>query len=75
MRAVDDWFEALTRAVHDAQAGGSIDPAEDPAQLAFEVHSFLLLANTQFVLGAGAAAMARARRAIDRLLAGVAPTA
>ncbi len=75
VQAVDDWFEALTQAVRDAQSDGTIDPAEDPMQLAFEVHSFLLLANTQYVLGAGPAAMARARRAIDRLLADVAPTA
>lgn len=75
VQTVDDWFEALTQAVRDAQSDGAIDPAEDPVQLAFEVHSFLLLANTQFVLGSGPAAMARARRAIDRLLADVAPTA
>lgn len=68
---VDAWFEQLTQAVRDAQSEGAIDAEQDPVQLAFEVHAFLLLANAQYVLGVGPAAMERARTALGRLLADV----
>jgi AcrR family transcriptional regulator len=62
------WLGGLERAIHDAQAEGDIDPAEDPEQLAFELNSFLLLANQQFVVSRTGEPLDRARRAIDRRL-------
>ena len=48
-------------------------PTEDPTQIAFELDSYLLLANAQYVAAGDPAALDRARRAIDRLLQSVAP--
>ena len=51
--AVEVWpigSALIERTVRDAQAEGAIDPAEDPEQLAFELESYLLLANTQFAI-------------------------
>ena len=69
---LDDWLDRLEAAVREAQAEGAIDPAEDAAQLAFEVEAALFLANAQFVVARGAEPIERARRAIDRRLAGAA---
>ena len=64
----DDWFGQLSTAVRDAQAEGAIELSEDPAQLAFELDAYLLLANAQFVAGQGSTAIERARRALERRL-------
>jgi len=64
----DDWFGQLSTAVRDAQAEGAIDLSEDPAQLAFELDAYLLLANAQFIAGQGSTAIERARRALERRL-------
>ena len=56
------------RPSRDAQAEGAVDPAEDPAQLAFELNAYLLLANAQFVVS-------RRERADDRARAGARPPA
>lgn len=69
---VGEWIEHLQDAVRDAQAEGSLDPAEDAEQLAFELEAYLMLANAQFVLTRDPAAMARARRAVERRLAAAA---
>lgn len=61
---VGAWMEQLVRAVRDAQAEGAIAEAEDPVQLAFELDAYLLLANAQYVMGQGPAALERARRAV-----------
>jgi AcrR family transcriptional regulator len=66
---LDDWLERLEAAVRDAQAEGSIDPAEDPGQLAFEVEALLLFANAQYVVVRTQVPIERARRAIERRLA------
>jgi AcrR family transcriptional regulator len=63
-----DWLGRLDAAVREAQADGAIDAAEDPAQLVFEIESALLLANAQFVVLRTGEPIARARRAIDRVL-------
>jgi malonyl CoA-acyl carrier protein transacylase len=55
-------------AIRCAQAEGAIDPAEDPAQLAFELDAYLLLANAQFVIGGEPEPLHRARLALDRRL-------
>jgi AcrR family transcriptional regulator len=65
----DEWFGSLVEAVRGAQAEGDIDRAEDPVQLAFEVDSYLLLANAQFVVSREPEPLHRARRAIARTLA------
>jgi len=64
-----DWLNRLETAARDAQTDGAIDPAEDPAQIAFEVEAALLLANNQYVVTRTPEPIERARRAIDRRLA------
>ncbi len=63
-----DWMGRLEAAVRDAQREGEIDKKEDPGQLAFELESSLLLANTQFTISRDAEPIKRGRRAIDRRL-------
>jgi AcrR family transcriptional regulator len=70
---VAEWSGLLAAAVADAQAEGTIDAQEDPAQVAFEVNACLLLANAQFVAGGSPEAPRRARVAIDRVIAAAAP--
>jgi AcrR family transcriptional regulator len=64
-----DWLDRLETAARDAQADGAIDPAEDPAQIAFEVEAALLLANAQYIVTRTPEPVQRARRAIERRLA------
>jgi AcrR family transcriptional regulator len=68
VEVLDGWLDLLEQAARDAQAEGALDPAEDPAQLAFELEGLLLVANMQFVLHGRPATMERARRAIERRL-------
>ncbi len=70
-----DWLAQLEAAARDAQAEGAIDPSEDPAQLAFELNGYLLLANAQFVISGQSLPFDRARRALERRLADAAPAA
>jgi AcrR family transcriptional regulator len=63
-----DWLGRLEAAARDAQREGDIDRAEDPAQLAFDLESALLLANTQFTVARSSEPIERARRAIARRL-------
>ena len=65
---LEDWLGRLEAAIRDAQREGAIDPAEDAGQLAFELESALLLANTQFVVAQSPEPIERARRAIERRL-------
>jgi AcrR family transcriptional regulator len=67
-----DWLARIETAVHDAQAEGAIDPAEDAAQLTFEIEAALLLANAQYVVARAPEPIERARRAIERRLSGAA---
>jgi AcrR family transcriptional regulator len=62
------WRGRLERLIREAQEAGSLDPAEDPAQLAFELDSYLLMGNTSFVLHDDPAHLERARAAIERRL-------
>jgi hypothetical protein len=71
----DRWMLLLETAVRDAQAEGTIAAAEDPAQLAFELNSYLLLANALFVVSQEATPMDRARRALHSRLQSSAPGA
>jgi AcrR family transcriptional regulator len=69
MRLTSEWVGHIVSAVRDAQAEGGIDPGEEPEQLAFELDSYLLLANAAFVASQSSAPIERARRAVDRRLA------
>lgn len=69
------WFALLVAAARAGQAEGSIDPSEDPEQLAFELNAYLLLANAQFVATRRPEPIERARRALDRRLAAASPSA
>jgi AcrR family transcriptional regulator len=65
---LEDWIRRLEGAVREAQREGTIDKREDPAQLAFELESALLLANTEFSVTQSAEPIKRGRRAIERRL-------
>jgi AcrR family transcriptional regulator len=67
------WRGRLERLIRDAQAAGSLDAGEDPAQLAFELDSYLLMGNTGFVLHDDPAHLERARAAIERRLSESSP--
>jgi AcrR family transcriptional regulator len=69
VQVVDEWIGRLEAAVREAQAEGAIDSSEDAEQLAFELDSYLLLANAQFVVRREPAPIERARRALERRLA------
>jgi hypothetical protein len=68
MAFMGDWLGRLEAAIRDAQREGDIDKGEDPGQLAFELESSLLLANTQFTIAQDSKPIKRARRAIKRRL-------
>ena len=72
--AQQGWRARLERLIREAQAAGPLDPAEDPAQLAFELDSYLLMGNTGFVLHDDPAHLERARTAIERRLSSSSPT-
>jgi AcrR family transcriptional regulator len=65
------WFGRLEAAIFEAQADGTVHAGEEPAQVAFELHAYLLLANATYVASGDPAALDRARTAIDRLLRSV----
>jgi AcrR family transcriptional regulator len=67
------WADLLAQLIKDAQQDGSIDSREDPAQLAFELNSFLHLANDWFVLLQDAVMMERAHRSVNNRLRAAAP--
>ena len=50
VRFLGDWLGELDAAIRAAQAEGSLDPSEDPADLTFEIEAALFLANAQFVV-------------------------
>jgi AcrR family transcriptional regulator len=63
-----DWLGRIETAVDDAQVEGAIDPAEDAAQLTFEIEAALFLANAQYIVARTPDPIHRARRAIERRL-------
>ena len=73
LQLTEEWVRQLETAIRDAQAEGAIDPAENPAQLAFELDGYLLLANAQFVVTQDSMPIERARRAVEHRLAAAAP--
>jgi AcrR family transcriptional regulator len=71
---IDRWLRMLEDAVRDAQAEGTIDPGEEPEQLAFELDAYMLLGNAQYVARPSATPIRRARKAIAARLAAAAPS-
>jgi AcrR family transcriptional regulator len=63
-----DWLGELENAVRAAQEEGSLDPAENAAQLVFEIEAYLLLANGQYIVTRDSVPIERARTAIERRL-------
>jgi AcrR family transcriptional regulator len=62
------WLAVLGRSVSEAQAEGQLDPATDPAQLAFELNALEMGANWAYQLHGDRQAFARARAAmVERL--------
>jgi AcrR family transcriptional regulator len=72
VQVANGWFVELETAIRDAQAEGSLDPAEDSEQLAFELDAFMLLANAQFVISQESTPIDRGRRAIEGRIAAAA---
>lgn len=58
------WVELIERMIREAQAAGSIGADENPSQLAFELHAYLLMGNVGFILYGDAVHLERARAAI-----------
>jgi hypothetical protein len=65
VQVLDEFFRQVETAVRDAQAEGAIDRSEDAEDLAFELNSYLSLANSQFAVSQQSAPIERARRALD----------
>jgi AcrR family transcriptional regulator len=63
-----DWMDDLTKLVAEAQADGAVDPDENADQIAFELNSYLRLANSEFVLTGDQAAIERGRQAVKHRL-------
>jgi AcrR family transcriptional regulator len=62
------WVGSLARATRDAIAAGEVQPDVDAEQVAWELGSLLVGANSSFVQDGGTVGIERARRAIrDRL--------
>src|SRR4051795_8060491 len=66
------WLGLLTEQVAAAQAAGELDPAADPAQVAFELNAYMVLGNMQFVASSDPGALDRVRRAADARLSALA---
>jgi AcrR family transcriptional regulator len=72
--AIGEWLLALEAAIQDAQEAGELPAVLDSEQLAFEIHSLGIGANSAFQLYRDETAFARARSAIgDRLFGGGPP--
>jgi AcrR family transcriptional regulator len=59
-----EWLAVLARSVAEAQSEGQLDPAADPAQLAFELNALEMGANWAYQLHGDRQAFARARTAV-----------
>lgn len=70
-RMMDDWIGALEKAVRMAQDEGHIDPAVDPAQLAFELNALFLGVNFAYHLRDDQQATERAALAFRQRLEGL----
>jgi AcrR family transcriptional regulator len=59
-----EWLGTLENLAASAQQDGDLDGTEDPAQLAFELDAYLLMANMAFLLHNDPQTLQRARAAI-----------
>ena len=75
VQVLDEFYRQVETAVRDAQAEGAIDPSEDAEELAFELNSYLSLANSQFAVSQQSAPIQRARRALEARIAAAATAA
>jgi AcrR family transcriptional regulator len=75
VEVVDEFYRQVERAVRDAQAEGAIDASEDVEDLAFELNSYLSLANSQFAVSQQSAPIDRARRALESRITAAATSA
>jgi AcrR family transcriptional regulator len=64
-----DWADRLAQHIRRAQTAGQLRAAQDPDQLAFEVNSYLLMANMASLLNGNTEPIDRARDAIAAHLA------
>jgi len=70
-KQMDDWFDALEKAIRMAKEEGHLRADVDPAQLAFELNALFFGANFAYNLRHDEAAFDRARRAIEQRLESV----
>jgi AcrR family transcriptional regulator len=61
---VDDWRSLLEQSAREAKKTGELPSRVDPAQLAFELYTLLIGANSSWVLTGDSAVIERARRAV-----------
>jgi AcrR family transcriptional regulator len=64
VEAMDGWLGLIERRVREAQEAGELDPAEDPALLAFELDAFMKMGNSLWLLHGHRGGLDRARAAI-----------
>jgi AcrR family transcriptional regulator len=64
VEAMDSWLGLVERRVREAQEAGELDPAEDPALLAFELDAFMKMGNSLLLLHGGGDGLVQARAAI-----------
>jgi AcrR family transcriptional regulator len=62
------WLATLEELAARAQREGNLDATEDPAQLAFELDAYLLMANMAYVLNNDPRTLQRARTAVQTRL-------
>jgi AcrR family transcriptional regulator len=73
---VDDWRSLLEQSAREAGKAGELPSRVDPAQLAFELYTLLVGANSAWVLTGESAVIERGRRAVrERVTRGVDPAA
>ncbi len=65
VEVLDEFSRQVETAIRDAQAEGAIGPSEDVEDLAFELNSYLSLANSQFAVSQQSPPIERARRALE----------
>jgi AcrR family transcriptional regulator len=67
--AMRRWHGLLEHEARTAIDNGELDPARDPADVAFELNALAMAANNAFQLHGDKSAFPRARRAMERVLA------
>jgi AcrR family transcriptional regulator len=68
VESLDGWLKLIERRIREAQEAGEIDPAEDPALLAFELDAFMKMGNSLRVLHGDRTGLEQARAAVHARL-------